>query len=243
MFGWRAKIGLIVPSRNVVMEPEFNHLVPPGVSVHTSRMFRTVPDVAVATQAEMMGYAEEAAQLVAAARVNVIILGCTSATFIGGTGNDEEINCQLTEKTGVPAITTSSAVVEALHALAVRKITIVTPYIAEVNEREQCFLEGYGFSVLAIGGFGLRSTYDIAAIQPSEIVRYAKSFDRPEGEALFLSCTNLRGTEAVEKLERELKKPVISSNQASLWLALKRLNISDPIEGCGQLLRIRRMNN
>jgi maleate cis-trans isomerase len=72
MFGWRAKIGLIVPSRNVVMEPEFSHFVPPGVSVHTSRMFRTVPDVAVATQMEMMGYAEEAPQLVARARQELI---------------------------------------------------------------------------------------------------------------------------------------------------------------------------
>lgn len=242
MFAWRAKIGLIVPSRNVVMEPDFNRFVPPGVSVHTSRMFRTLPDVAVATQTEMLSHAEEAAQLVAAARVDLIVLGCTSASFIGGTGSDEEISRQLTQKTGVSTITTSTAVVEALHSFSVKKLTIITPYIDEVNERERRFFEGYGFVVLAIGGFGLRSTYDIAAVQPEEISRYAKSFDRSEGEALFLSCTNLRATEGIEELERALKKPVISSNQASLWLALKRLSISEPIEKGGQLLRKRRTN-
>jgi len=101
---------------------------------------------------------------------------------------------------------------------------------------EKEFLEAHGLRVVSIRGFGKIRDQEIARIAPEEVYHLAKEVDTPESDCIFLSCTNMRSIEAILRLERDLGKPVISSNSATLWGCLRRLGYSKPVRGYGKLL-------
>ena len=233
MYGWRLRIGLIVPSSNTTMESEFHAMRPEGVSVHTARM-RLVE----ATPEELRRMAEDAqraAELLATADVDVIIYGCTTGSLVGGVEWEEELRERIEGETGVETLTTAGAVVEALRALGVKRVCVATPYIRELDELEARFLGEQGFEVLAIRGLGLRRNTEIGGLPPWTAYRLAREAYREEADGVFISCTNFRTIEVIEPLERELGKPVVTSNQASMWAALRLRRL--PLEGYGRLLR------
>ncbi len=231
----RARIGLIVPSGNIVMEPDFWRMVSEGVTVHSSRLGRGSPEVSLATLELMLGNLDEAATLLADASPHVMVFGCTSASFMGGKGADRAIAQRIQDKTGIPAVTTSTAVLEAMRHLGAKSIAILTPYVSEINERVRVFVEENGFAVQRVVGLELRTTDQIAAVPPAEIVTRARAADTPDADVLFISCTQFRGWEAVPRIEGDLGKPVVTSNQASLWAALQRLGRPARTEGAGRL--------
>ena len=228
---------MLVASGNVVMEPDFWRNVPAGVTVHSSRLGRGTPEVSLATLEVMLRNLDETASLLADARPDLVVFGCTSASFMGGKGADEAIAARIRDKTGIPAVTTSTAVLEALRHLGARSVAILTPYVREINERVRVFMEANNFAVSRLEGLEIRATHDIAAVDPDEITRHARSADTPDADVLFISCTQFRGWEAVARLEQDLGKPVVTSNQASLWAALGRLGLRERIEGAGRLLQ------
>lgn len=221
MRGWRLRIGLILPSSNTTMEPEFYCHVPMGVTVHASRMFlvNATPD----ELARMADEAERCAKLLKTAEVDVIVYGCTSGSFLKGKGFDEDLEARIEKEADVPAITTSRAVIKALQETNLKRLGIATPYVDEVNEREiQYFIE-YGFEVKALRGLGIRRGFDIGKRDPSEAYRLGLEVMReaPDADGLFISCTQFRTFEIIELLTHDIGKSVITSNQASLWMALK----------------------
>lgn len=236
MFGWRARIGLMVPARNQVLEPDFNRLTPWGVSIHSTRMRRDVDQSTIETNAKMLNYSQEAAELLSQAGVDIMVLGCTSASFVGGPGQDREISAELTRKTGIPSVTASTAVVEALKTLGLTKITVLTPYITELNDRERIFLNGNGFEVILIKGMGIEKNSHLPKVTPPEIYHFCKENFNQDSDGLFVSCTNFRAVETLAILEQDLGKPVVTSNQACLWKALRSLKLMDRIDGAGTLL-------
>ncbi len=234
MYGWRARIGILIPSSNTTMEPEFNEMAPEGVSIHASRM--KLVEVTEESLIKMEEYAERAAKLLVDANVDLIVYGCTTGSLVKGAGYDLELSNKLERACGRPVIATATAVLEALREVEAEKVCVATPYIEELNEKEKKFLEDNGFRVLKIKGLGIRKNVEIGKLPPSTAYRLAREVFAPDADCIFISCTNFRTIEVIELLEEDLGVPIITSNQASMWAALKRLGISQTIGGFGALL-------
>ncbi|WP_461866491.1 maleate cis-trans isomerase family protein [Thermococcus sp.] len=233
MYGWRGRIGLIVPSSNTTMEMELHSALPEGVSLHTSRMpLRNVNEEELV---KMSALAVESARLLRDANVDIILYGCTSGSFIGGKDFEKELEGKIEDAVNIPVVTTSTAVIESLKILDARDILVITPYTDEINLREKDFLEVNDFEVLDIRGLGIEENTKIGRLEPYEAYRLAKATFIDEADAIFISCTNFRTFEIIEMLEDDLGIPVVTSNQASLWLTLRELDIMEKIPGLGRL--------
>jgi arylmalonate decarboxylase len=235
-YGWRARIGLIVPSTNTINEAEFARVAPDGVSIHTARATALGPF----SEQYFIQLAETSlaqAELLATAEVDVLAYGCTSGSIIYPMAR---LVPALHERCPVPVIATAAAVVAALGALGVKRIAVGTPYPDFINIAEQQFLESHGFTVTSLRGLQLGETQAerrlIGRVPPQQVHRLARMIDRPEAEAIFLSCTNLATFGMIERIEQDLGKPVVTSNQASFWACLRVLGLNDAIPGHGRLL-------
>ena len=232
----RTKIGLIVPSSNTTVEPDFQRVVPPGVTLHAARMWLvdTTPDGLEAMNEE----AETAARALGSAAVDVVAYACTSGSFLGGPGYDEVLLAKIEGVAGgAPAVGTSPAVVEALRASGIRRVAVVTPYVDSINERLRTFLEAHGLEVSSMAGQQLVANLDIGKQTPDQVLRFANVHLFKEADGFFLSCTNWRAMEVAEPLEQALGKPVVTSNQATIWAAFRAVGLTDAVAGYGRLLR------
>jgi maleate isomerase len=126
-------------------------------------------------------------------------------------------------------MTTSGALVEALTALAIRRIAVATPYDAATTTRLIEFLEEAGFGTMSCAFLGLKS--DIFRVDPSTVYRLVSAADCGDAEAIFISCTNLRTREVIGALEHELGKVVLSANQVTIWAALKAAGVKVKLPG------------
>jgi maleate isomerase len=120
-------------------------------------------------------------------------------------------------------------------AKGARHIVVATLYLDEINTREAACLERMGFDILAMEGLNIERDSDMVRVAPDFIVEFARSLDRPEADAIFVSCGALRTLDAVDEIERRAGKPVVASNQAMIWDVLRLAGIGDKIEGNGQL--------
>lgn len=230
------RIGLICPSTNTSIEPEFHRMAPAGLSVHVARAFQDGPQ-APALYRQIAENVEAAARDLGSAGVDAVAFGCTSCSyFFPG----DVLAGTMAKMTGAPAVLTSDAVVAALRALGARRVALATPRTDFVNRREREWLTERGFEIVAlealhlgrtaaeragIGRVPLETTYDLA-----------RRVDRPDADAVFISCTNLPSLDLVERLEDELAKPVVTSNQATFWRCLRAMGSTIAIEGYGRLL-------
>ncbi|OGP69046.1 MAG: hypothetical protein A2169_11540 [Deltaproteobacteria bacterium RBG_13_47_9] len=222
MIGWRAKFGVILPSVNITTESEFYRCLPDGVTAHFTRMeFKeSTPEY----YERMIEDVPAGARMLTHAGVNAMMFACTSGSLYGGVGYDQKIISKIKEQSDVPASPTSTAVIEAFKALEIKKVAVATPYEDWINKLEKNFFEGNGVSVLNIQGLGLLGI-DVCETYPEAVYRFAKAQDRKEADALFLSCMGLRTLEILSRLERDLGKPVLSSNQITLWKLFKLAGI------------------
>lgn len=233
MYGYRGRLGLIVPSSNTTNEPEFWRGSPEGVSVYSTRMI--LENVNEEELIGMAGDVKAAVERLSTAQVDVIAFGCTTGSLVKGVGYDEKIQNMIEDTAGVPGIATSTAIMHAFDALDAESLAIATPYIEEMNAKEVEFLKSNGYSVSQISGLGIEPNIDIGRQESSTAYRLAKSVDRPDADVVFLSCTNFRSLDIIEQLEADLKKPVISSNSATLWAALQLLEIDTSDIDLGEL--------
>jgi len=234
MIGWRARLGILVPSANIVMEPDMYRMIPEGVTAHFARVWIT-EDTPEELE-KMIDFVPRASIELSHALVDVYGFGCTSGSLVKGLGYDQEIIARIKKETGKPATTTATACIQAFKAYGIKKISLATPYEKWLNEKEKLFFEGNGVQVLAMDGLNLPEAEAIASVDPGRIYRMAKSVDRPEADAIFISCTDFRGAEAIHMLEQDLGKPVFTSNQVTLWAMLKLAGVKSPIAGYGRLL-------
>jgi maleate cis-trans isomerase len=235
-YGWRARIGLIVPATNTNMEPEFHRLSPPGVMVTTTRLL--LPGAQTRTPLDAMAAnLDNAAAQLATCNLDLVAYGHTAGSFVMPC---EEIAGRIAEKTGGLAITAFQGVRAALAAFGAKKIAVATPYTAWTNELEEKFLAENGIAVTGIRGLDLGHDMDertaVGQVPPQVAIRLARSIDSPDADLLFISGTNFACLDMVPVLEDILGKPVITSTQATFWHALRTLGLDTPIHGAGSLL-------
>ncbi len=228
------RFGLIIPSSNTTMEAEFWTMASSWATVHTARM--RLEKITIDELEEMEEQMLEAAVRLADAEVDVIGYGCTSGSLLKGKDHGGEIERKITEKTGIPAMATAKAVVQALGELGIKKICVATPYIEEINGLEKNFLEQNKLDVQRIKGLGIVQNSEVGSKEPSVAYELAKEVYVPEAEGIFISCTNFRTIEVIDKLEKELGVPVVSSNTATLWAMMKMAGAKRRLEGYGMLL-------
>jgi maleate cis-trans isomerase len=236
MYGWRGRIGLLVPSINTTMETEFWRIAPPGVSVHVAR----VAGGRHGTPEELRGMesaARQAAAEVAMVEPGVVVYGCTSGSFFEGAEWNRRICEQLSATAKAPAVTTAGAMAECLAAGGHKRVDVVTPYVEVTNERLRQFLRSSGIEVATLGTFDMLDMFDHAKIEPHEIYRKVKETASPKADAVFVACTQLRALQVLDHLERDIGKPVYSAVQASAWAAYRALGVDPQLADYGSLLR------
>jgi len=233
MYGWRGRLGLILPSVNTVMEPEFNSVLPKGVTCYISRMI-VRGEFNLSTLIEMAKGIERAAEELKAV-ADVIGYGCTSGSFAKGSDWDKKLIERIEKASGHSATTPTTSLIEALKILGVEKIALATPYTQEVNEHQKQFFENEGFNIVNMKGLNVRKHGGQDVYYPSDAFRLAKEVVTPNSDAILISCTNFRTFEIIEPLENDLGIPVVTSNQATLWALLRMLNIKNAIDGLGRL--------
>ena len=211
--------------------------MPDGVCLVETRTL--VHDVTAVGLAEAVAQVERAALELASAEVDVILQAGTAIAFFRGFGHDTELCRRIVQVTGIKATTSLTAVVEALRALGIKKPAIATSYIAEIDGRLVHVLEKSGFEVAAIKGMGIKKSIDMGKVEPEKTYLLARRIVRsaPGTDGILISCGNLRSFEVIEPLETDTGLPVVTSNQAGLWQALRLAGVNERLSNLGRLLR------
>jgi maleate isomerase len=228
----RYKLGIIVPSWNTMMEYETQRMAGNGTSVHTMRISHTAD-----TEENVIWMGTQvpaAAKLLAHAKVDVICYGCTGGGFIKGPGYDQQLTNEIKEATGIPGTTTIVGVTDALRAFDAKKLCVASPYEPWLNDKLRDFLGKTGFEVLAIKGLGTQAH---SSVKAEDVEALVTSVDRPDAQAIFISCTNFGTLDIIESLEKKLGKPVVTSNSASMWKMMRLVGDKSAVPGGGRLFR------
>ncbi|MEO9337517.1 Asp/Glu racemase [Mesorhizobium sp. SB112] len=231
-----ARIGLIYIASSVVMEEEMWAMSAEGVSTHTARI--RLPKVTVEGIEEMMNAPEleQAARMAAAAPIDVLLFGGTSASFLHGTAYDRALISKIEQWVPGPKVTTAStATLAALKKVKAGKIALATPYLSEIHQRAIRFLEENGHEVVKSAHLDISDDHALAEVPLEKVYDHVLSVDHPDATAIFVSCTNFRTVGAIEALEDRLGKPVISAIQASFWHCLELTGTVGARPGYGRL--------
>ena len=227
--------GVLIPSTNTTAEFEYGRLLPPQWQAHYARMatssvnktpFSPPKDEDVDYQARLLG----------SARVEAIFLLQTSASLFAD-GYCADVTRRISAAAGVPGFTSAMAIGEAMGALGVKRVALVSPYSVPVNaSAKRYFEEKYGLSVVALEGFAATDSYAIGQLGPENARDAFARIDRPEIEAFIVPGGNFPTMASIAGWEREFGKPVVTTNQAALWAVLRRLDSTDRLPGLGRLL-------
>jgi maleate isomerase/arylmalonate decarboxylase len=222
------------------MESDLALLRPEGVSLHFTRMggydVDAVPD---AQQMAGLGEAplDEPLHLLSGARPDLIMYGCTSATLSHGISFDQDLANRIYQLSGAKTVMAASALVFALNSLGAKSIGFASPYTADINEAANAFLTDSGFEIACSAGVDCDlGNYGQGELSLSEVLELGKSADSDAVDAIVLSCTEMRSVEIISQLERAVKKPVVTSNQAMMYQACCLLDLPMPDQQFGQLL-------
>lgn len=207
----------MLPYDNAVIEPEFARVMPEGVAANVVR----------AIKVDRKEWAEESIEMAVAMqnlKVNIALYACNASSFMQGVKWHEEFLERFQEAAGVPSETATSAMIEMLKHRNVNNVCLVTPYPEWLLEPLKNFVEESGIGVSNVVGLGLEPM-EINPLGPQHSYRLARESDTTDSDAVFILATNFRTFEILESLERDLGKPVMSSNQALMWIALRMLGI------------------
>lgn len=235
MYGEKGKIGIIVPSVNTVVEPEFNRMAPEGISIYSTRVLN---DTGSTEDLRRMNENLERASIeLKSAKVDIIAYACTAGGFINGVEGERKIRNMINNISGIKTITTSMAVINSLNYYKAKKVVLLTPYSQDIHLLAIKFFKESGFEIVRDKRIGTEDAYSFGNLTFMEILKNAKKVFTNKAEVLFLSCTNLPTIYIIQQLEEEFKVPVVSSNLATFWQCLRVLEYKKEIKCFSKLLR------
>ena len=238
-YGWRARLGLIVPPTNTANEAEWSRMLPDGVTLHTTRMpLHLHVEEPLREDDPLARDLIGASALLAQAGVAAIAYGCTAGSMIEPL---DQLPALIEKTTGIPGTTTAQALVDALHAVDAKRVALISPYGETLQTREAAFLERHGFTIvssrgLGIGEGGAHEFVRIRTLGPSIVVALARAAMVSDADAMLIACTDFGTLRVVDLLEADLGIPIVTSNQAQLWATLHAASVHEPIAGWGRLL-------
>ncbi|RNL55945.1 Asp/Glu/hydantoin racemase [Arthrobacter oryzae] len=213
-------IGVVCPF-DMALDHELWRWMPQGVNLIFTRTpyYDQAVGLGMAEEISDHGEIQDAVRSLVAIRPAVVTYACTSGSFVHGVAGARNLSKAMLSAGAPAAVTTSEGLLMALDALGVTRVAVATPYLAELTDRLTSFLEQGGKSVVSHEGLGLdRDIWKVPYAVTCELIRQA---DRPDAEAIFVSCTNLPTYDLIAHMERELGKPVITANQVTAWSALR----------------------
>ncbi len=237
----RATLGVIVPSTNVVVEAEYNWMRPPGVSWHTGRIWikneaLDDDDVFESFLEDLRAETGRAIRDVVTCKPDYLVMGMSAETFWGGAAGNEAFEAWVQEQSGGLRVSTGAAACDAaLKKFGARKIGVITPYQPVADAQVRGFFTDLGYEVGQVHGLKCPTATAIADVTAQEVRAAFLAVDAPDVDVLVQAGTNLAAVTVAAELERELGKPVIAINAATVWHALRANGIHDHIIGFGSL--------
>jgi maleate isomerase len=231
------RLGVIVPSVNIVVEEWYPRVVPEGVSVHFARMLITdgsSPEKIIAMDRED---GMRAIRQIASCRPHAVAYGCTASSIVQGHAFDERLRGEIRHIAGAPTTTATDGIFTACRALGLKRVTAISPYTEAVDEAEHRFFAAGGIETVASAHLGITDGFRLAEPEPKAILDLALSAWDPRSDGLVAACLNFRAHSIIDALEARIGKPVVTSTQAVLWHLLRLAGVNTPIPGCGRLLR------
>src|SRR3954465_7172223 len=233
--GHRARLGIVVPSVNTVMEPWAQRVVPDGVSIFASRMFippAMTPDAFIEMD---RNEGKAAIRQLSSVFPDAIAYGCTASSIVQGLAYDAHLRAEIEETYKAPSTTAAHAILTGAKALGVATVSIVSPYTREVDEAEHRYFKAAGLAVVGGACLGITDGFALAEPEPDALFELGMRGWDPGADGLIMTCLNTRSHTVIDRLEQALGKPVITSTQATLWHALRLAGIDDRIKGYGRL--------
>jgi maleate isomerase len=224
------KVGLIVPSSNTVMEPDFHRALGRECAISTARIY--LEQVTRDSEKSMVeDDLPNALRLIKTTEPHVVVFGCTSAGSLGGLESDTGIARRIEQLTGASGLTVVGSVVEQLKAIGPRRVAVFTPYEEELTlSVAQCVVDA-GYQLAKTAGMGIRSNRDIGRVTAGEIVEFVDAqIQGVDADCIFLSCTNWQAIDAIDAVTARLGLPVISSNQATIAAVRARMASVDHLQ-------------
>jgi maleate isomerase len=242
ILGWRALFGVLGPSTNTVVQPEFDDMRPEGITNHYSRIW--TPDAQAVSNETFMNatlvIAEnvlDAVDSVMTCSPTYLVMGMSAITFYGGIAGADNFQNQVEQRSNLSVSIGSHSTAAALKKYGgIKKIGFLSPYFPAANDQVRLYFEECGFDVVKDLCLQCPSWTDIAKVPEKTMVRKMQELNNCGVDALVQVGTNLPMAKLASKLEKEFNKPVIAINTATYWHALRENNISDKIEGFGSLL-------
>jgi maleate isomerase len=242
VLGWRRKFGVIGPSTNTVVQPDFDVMRPPGVTNHYRGIFTPNADAVsndsfrAATEV-IAGNVIDAVRSVMTCAPHYLVMGMSAVTFINGEKGADAFQRQVEETAGVKISIGSHASTAALRRYGgVRRIAVLSPYWPVMNTEVGRYFVDMGFQVVRDICLQCRSWTQIAE-QTTDTLRGAlRKLDGDDVDAIVQVGTNLSMVRLAGAAEMWLGKPVIAINTATYWHALRANGIEDRMEGFGRLL-------
>ncbi len=233
----RAAIGLIVLASDTVIEPEVQTFLPRGgVALYGSRIPMAAAAGVETLKAMEQHIPEVAAGILPDDELDVMGFGCTSGSMV--IGPDQVAKAVHAAKPGLPVTNPVSACLKGLETLGIRRIALLTPYVDEVNVAVEDYVSGQGLDIVVKGSFKQNGDPQITRVPPEAIYEAGCELGKADVDGLFISCTALRCSSVIARIEEAIGKPVVTSNQALAWDCLRLAGYDEPVEGYGRLLTV-----
>lgn len=225
----RARLGFIIPSSNRMIEPQMQRYAPAGVVAHFTRLRMT--NRHRRPLAELLPRILDSVSLLMDSKCDAIAFQCTGTSMSGGIEADDRVVSEIRSAADRPATSTAAAVRAALSALSARRLVFISETGPDGHAAKLAYLREAGCEILRDRAAGLPGSDVYCTTPPDYWYDAAIELRHPGADAYFISCANIQSMDVIEALEKELRKPVLTSNQVALWHALRLLGITTPGPG------------